>query len=323
MIRAQYFDPTTGKIDVGGTELLERWQGSLDGIIWVDFDGVPENEERVLLKHAFALHRHSIVDVQTPRRPPKVEVFEDHTFLLLKGLDAHTNCIDFDTIQIGIFVSERFLVTRHGEKSLSIDRLWEKTQAGEASLAGGCDTLALILADLVTERYVAILLAVEDQLDMLEREVADNPEDYLLAQLISLKSDLTRMRRIMTYHTQIFQELRSAPPPGIRAELRHDLRVVYEKLERVTSLASLYYDLSSDLMDGYISMASHRLNNIMKFRTVVSTIFIPLTFIAGVYGMNFEYMPELRFHFAYFILLFIMGVIATALVILFKRKKWL
>ena len=139
MIRAQYYDPATETLETGGKELLDRWQNAADGLIWVDFFSEPEHDESVLLKHVFSLHRHTIRDAQLKRRPPKVEVFDDHVFLLLKGLDAETDDIDFHTIQIAVFVSDRFLVTRHAEPSVSIDRLWEKTQAGKASLADGCD----------------------------------------------------------------------------------------------------------------------------------------------------------------------------------------
>ena len=116
---------------------------------------------------------------------------------------------------------------------------------------------------------------------------------------------------------------KARPVPGIGAERIHEINDVYEQQERASSLATLYYELASDLIEGYISLASHRLNYIMKILTIITAIFVPLSFLAGVYGMNFENMPELHSQSGYFITLAIMGFIATILLLLFWRKRWL
>ena len=122
---------------------------------------------------------------------------------------------------------------------------------------------------------------------------------------------------------QIFSKLSAHQPPGISAERQHEINDVYENQERANSLSSLYYELASDLIDGYISLASHRLNNIIKILTIVTTIFVPLGFLAGIYGMNFEYMPELHSRSGYFILLGVMATIVTVLLLVFRRRRWI
>ena len=112
-------------------------------------------------------------------------------------------------------------------------------------------------------------------------------------------------------------------PPQVPAERVHEIRDVFEHQERANSLATLYYEVASDLIDGYISLASHRLNNIMKVLTIVTVIFVPLSFLAGIYGMNFEYMPELKSHSGYFMLLGVMSTIVATLLFVFRRKRWL
>lgn len=323
MIRAQLFEPGSGDTITGGAELVDRWKDAPDALIWVDFFGVDAAEERSMLKDSFGIDSRAITDAQVSRRPPKLEQFETYTFILLRGLDANTRDIEFKTIQLALFVSDRFFITRHAERSLSAERLWDKTQSGEKALASGCDTLAAAMTNIVVDRYIPILLAVEDRLEILEDEVMTNPRDQLLAELIALKSNLTRMQRVMAYHVHIFEEASAAKLAGMRASQRGEMRSVYEKVERARSLALLYYSLASDLGDGYISLASHRLNNIMKVLTVVASIFIPLTFIAGIYGMNFEYIPELSYRYAYFVLLAFMVVLGVGLVVLFRRKNWL
>ena len=150
-----------------------------------------------------------------------------------------------------------------------------------------------------------------------------HPNDTLLAELVRHKANLKKLRRILSYHVQLFQTIKTALPAGIREELRHELPDVYEHLERTMSFAALYYELASDLMDGYITMASHRLNHIVKILTIVTTVFVPLSFLAGIYGMNFSYMPELQTRYGYFVLLGVMATTATVLLLTLRWKGWI
>jgi magnesium transporter len=275
------------------------------------------------MQEYFGLHPLAVQDAQRDRHPPKVESFQDHTFVLLKGLDADTQDIDFGTIQIAIFVGERFVVTRHTGISPSIDKLWSRVEEEPGLLAAGADSLGVRLSGIVVNRYLPILLALEVRLDELEEEMIARPRDVLLAELVQHKANLKKLRRIVTYHVQLFQTIKTTLPAGIREDLRHELTDVYEHLERTMSLAALYYELASDLMDGYITMASHRLNQIVKVLTIVTTIFVPLSFMAGVYGMNFAYMPELELRYGYFILLGLMASVVCGLLLLLYRKGWL
>jgi magnesium transporter len=319
--QVQLYEPASGQTHFGGVELIDRWEASQDALIWLDLYE-PSAEDEISLLRRFGIHPRAIEDAQAPRHPPKVERFPDYTFLLVKGLDAETDSIDFGTIQIAIFAGQRFMLTRHRAPSPSIKRLWERTESDNGLLGRGSAAMAIDLVGIVMDRYLPILLAVEKRLDWLEDEVAERPRDELLSELIGLKSNLTRMRRITAYHTHMFSQIDGTPPPGF-AEYEHDLHDLFEKLERITSLNSLYYDLSADLMEGYISLASHRLNNIMRVLTIVASIFIPLTFLAGIYGMNFEHIPELQYRYGYYILIGVMIFLGVGLVVLFRHKRWL
>jgi magnesium transporter len=324
MVRTMLYSPATGALSRGGEELLAQWQRETDSTLWADFG--PESAggpQAQVLTQAFGLHPLAVTDAMRERHPPKIEFFDGNVFILLKGLAARTDEFEFRTIQIALFIGSRFVVTRHSGDSPSIDTLWQEVQGQPALLAGGPDGVALRLCRIMVDRYTKKLLTLEPRLDDLEREIVEKPDDSMLAELIGYKTDLRKFRRVLVYHVQLFDELLKSPPSQVRAERIHEVRDVYEHQERASSLATLYYEVSTDLIDGHISLASHRLNNIIKVLTIVTTIFVPLSFLAGIYGMNFENMPELKSREGYFILLGFMATIATLLVLTFRRRKWL
>lgn len=322
MIRTMRWRAGAGSPECGGEELTAGWREDTDAILWVDVvDCQPEAEQRILVE-AFGLHPLAVQDARRSRHQPKLETFGDYTFILLKGLGPDRDDFEFETIQIALFVGERFLVTRRSGPSPSIDRLWRETE-NDAAAAKGPDGLALRLARISVDRYLQRLLALEPRLEDLEQAIVERPGDDILAELTGYKTTLRKFRRVLLYHVQIFLELLERPPAAFRPERVHEVRDVFEHQERANSLATLYYEVASDLIDGYISLASHRLNNIMKVLTIVTAIFVPLSFLAGIYGMNFEYMPELKSHTGYFVLLGVMAGIATTLLLVFRRKRWL
>jgi magnesium transporter len=323
MIRTILFDPSDRTHTQGGEELISIWRDKQNTLIWVDFvdeDPVAESE---CMKSVFGLHPLAIADAQRTRHPAKIERFDDNTFILLKGLDSETTSTDFGTIQIAIFIGPRFLLTRHSGVSVSIDKLWAEVCDGGQLRARRPDGIAIGLTRYVVDRYLPILLDLEHRLDVLEREMISQPQDTLLFELVEHKSNLKKLRRIMAYHADVFNRLRSQTWPEVGGDREHEINDVFEQLERAASLASLYHELASDLQDGYISLASHKLNNIVKVLTVITVIFVPLSFLAGLYGMNFENIPELHYQYAYYVLISVMVGIAVLLLLVFRKMKWL
>ncbi|MBE0469541.1 MAG: magnesium/cobalt transporter CorA [Methyloprofundus sp.] len=323
MIRVQLFNPITEQIEVGGAELIERWSADESLKIWVDLQDNPVDSERCFLEETFGLHPLAIEDAQRQRHPPKLERFDEVVFLLLKGLDAQSDSLDFGTIQLAIFVAQRFIITRHSSNSISTDALWAKVGASGKLWSKGAFALALDLIRLVVDRYLDILLDLEPRLDQLEDEIQVQPKDTLLHELSDYRTRLKKMRRYLIYQVQLFGVLKESADYSIDKSLDHDIVDIYERLERASSLSSLYTELVTDLMESYISLASHHLNNIMKILTVVTVIFVPLTFMAGIYGMNFEHMPELHYKNGYYALLGMMILVALSLLIIFRKVKWL
>jgi magnesium transporter len=323
MIRTLLYSPANGNLAAGGEELLLGWQQQPDTIIWADFVDEQEVHEQQILEQTFAIHALAIQDAQRERHPPKLEAFNDHTFLLLKELSPYADAFDFATIQLALFVGDRFLVTRHASTSPSVDALFQRAADNATLFCDGSGALAMRACRTLVDRYLKMLLGLEPRLEELEREIMEHPGDAILAELLGYKTELKKFRRVFMYHEQIFRELKSRPFPALGADIAHQITDVYEHQERAGSLAGLYYELASDMADGYISVASHHLNQIMKILTVVMAIFVPLSFLAGIYGMNFENMPELHSRSGYFILLGVMGAIAALLLFLFRKKRWL
>ncbi len=317
------FDPDFPELVQGGDELIERWSENPETKLWVHFDGTMGEADLDLLREKFGIHPLALQDANRDRHPPKLERFEDHTFLLFKPLSRDSKDSDCSMIQMAMFVSKRFLITRTSGPSRSIEKLTKELQADLSRFQVGPESLVARIIRLFIDRFLGILLQLEPKLELIEDELLTRTDDAVLAELTGYKSDLKKLRRIFIYHEQILGDLRKEVFPGFTEGLQHELNDVFEQQERAGSLTQLYYELSSDLIDGYLSLSSHRLNQIMKVLTIVTAIFVPLGFLAGLYGMNFEHIPELHYKSGYFILLGVMASIATVLMIIFRRKRWL
>jgi len=322
VISAVLFDEDGGALEFGGEDLIEVWKTTPARRIWVAIQGEAPERESQLMSESFGIHALAIKDALRERHPPKIEPFADNTFILLKGLDAETDSIDFGTLQLSLFVGARFIVTRSGPRSVSSERVREELESGEFSGVPSPPSIALRLCRIVADRFVPILLSVETRLEEMETEMLQRPSDELLAELLRQKGDLKKILRITQYHTQVFSSAQAQTPQQLEG-FHHELNDVHEQLERQLSLARLYYELTDDLMTGYLSLSSHRLNQIMQTLTIVTVIFVPITFMAGIYGMNFEYMPELSIHGAYFFLLGGMVVVVTGILSLFYLRGWI
>ena len=323
MIRTLLYDPVSGHLEEGDRELVKDWKQNEKKLLWLDLHDEPDDIATQLLCGELGLHQLAVQDALRDRHPPKVEAFENYTFLLFKGLSQVSENLDFTTLQLAQFVGKRLLVTRHSAESRSINQLWEEIRQNASRMAIGPAILALQLTRIMVEHYLQLILGLEPRLEELEEEILTQPRDEILGELGGYKTELKKLRRIFVYHQQVFSTLKTHTIANFGEEVTHELNDVYEQQERAGSLAMLYYELAADLIDSYISIASHHLNQIMKILTIITAIFVPLSFLAGIYGMNFEHMPELHSSSGYFILLGVMLGIATILLLVFRKKHWL
>lgn len=308
------------QVEVGGEELIERWRQDSDSWLWVDLYQYPGEQEYDLLVNRFELDEGAVEEAQRDRHPPSFDVFGDYIYLLLKPLDAQSNSLDFSTLQLAMFAGKRLLVTRHSKPSPYLQKLQERVRNNP-----GQDNPMSIMAAMghrVAERYGKVLLDLEQRLDVIEDELFDTPGDQLMKELVGYNTGLRKMNRILNYYVDVYDQLRRKLHKS-ENEYANEFDDVFAVTERFASLSSLYQSVINDLIEAYISLNGHHLNQIMKVLTIVTVIFVPLTLLVGIYGMNFENMPELKSHYGYFILLSIMGTIAFLLLYLFRKVRWL
>lgn len=308
-------------VKVGGKELLQQWQDKPDSWIWVELFEEPAIDEQQFLQQQFSLDSIAINEAQRERHPPNFQRFEKYIYLLLKPLDAESKSLDFQTLQLAMFASERFLVTRHTKKSPYLEKLWnnlaENGSAGESPTS-----IVSKMCKRVAERYGTVLLDLEQRLDIIEDELFDSPTDGLMKELVGYNTSLRKMHRILSYYVDVFGTLRQQLHDAKHNQY-DDFDDIYARIERFSSLAALYQSVITDLVDAYISLNGHKLNQIMKVLTIVTVIFVPLSLLVGIYGMNFEYMPELKNENGYYILLSVMSSIAAISMFVFRKKRWL
>ncbi|RUR33615.1 magnesium/cobalt transporter CorA [Vreelandella nanhaiensis] len=321
MIRSILTTPD-GRIQEGDERLFEQWLAAPDSHIWVDMQGETDECVQQLLER-FECHPMAIQDAQKERHPPKIEEFDNHTLIIYRGISSFDAKLNFVPQQVCFFIGERFLVTLHSGVAMSIERLFN--EHGRTLLALSPEQVALKIMYTSAGYYIDSLLEFEQELSDLEDELLDNGNDVLMRKITTYRSRLVKMRRVFNYHKGITQELTAYDYnhlPRENSETLHAITDVAERFERLYTLTQMYYDICGDLVDGYISISSHQLNITMRVLTVITAIFVPLTFIAGIYGMNFEYMPELGYRYGYFFVWGAMVGVAGVLIWLFKRRGW-
>ncbi|WP_430460129.1 magnesium transporter CorA family protein [Thalassolituus sp. LLYu03] len=311
-----------GDIRYGSDELVAQWRNDSGSRLWVDICQESESRERELLL-SLGCHPLAVSDALRDRHPPKLEEFSDFTFILYRGIASFDTELNHSGQSISFFVGERLLISRHPVPALSVDMMMNDGAA--AQLQRGTAFLALRIMHASAGIYLDNILEFESQLSDLEDAVQEGGSDQHMRELISYRSRLVKLRRTFNYHKNITDELRSVDYNQFPDDdaLNHVVIDLHDRFERLHSLTQMFYELCGDLINGYISVTSHQLNSTMRILTVITAIFVPLSFLAGVYGMNFDRMPELHAHNGYFILLGVMGSLAVGLLWWFRKMRWL
>jgi magnesium transporter len=311
-----------GDVSTGGIELYEQWKNAPQSFLWMDVKGSQSDETYRVLESRFAFEEADLTDAMKDRHPPRFSGNAEQLFIILKPLDSDTHDLDFTTQQLSMFAGVNYLVTRHNHKATYIKALQGKLAQGKTVITSPYQIFTMIAARMVS-RYGNILLDLEQRLDVLEDELQQRPEEKMLHELIGYNTALRKMRRIMNYHLTVLARLQRHVSRQNLEIIQYDIDDIVIDAERFKSLADLYQDVVNDLIDGYISLNAHQLNQVMRVLTVVTVMFLPLGLLVGIYGMNFEYIPELKSEYGYFYLLGFMATTVLTLVFLFRKKRWL
>lgn len=293
-------------------------------VIWVDMESPGETEERVLLD-VFRFHPLTVEDCRENRHYPKIEEFPGYLYFIVHGVTANTNPDRFNTIELDGFLGRNYVITYHHDTFRSINNVKQLLRTSPVSCQRGPAFLLHQILDQVVDYYSPVLDDFDQRIDEIEQEIygLKRPNNQILAQIQDLKRSVLRLRRISTKQMDILLRMSRGEFGLIPEEMRPFYRDVYDHLVRVVDLSESYRDLISGSLEAYLSVVSNRMNEIMKVLTIFSAIMLPLTFIAGVYGMNFDNMPELHSRFGYYATLIVMATVAIGMLIFFWRRGWL
>jgi magnesium transporter len=317
------FEPESKSSKAGGFELLEAWKTQADSWVWIDISGTPDEAERQLLSETFCVPYLAIQDAHRDRHPPKLEIFEKQIFIVLRDLLTDGVSHEQNVAQLSLFCGSNFLVTRHLHDVPAIEKISKAIHSQPSRLSGGPAHIAYLISRGIVDHYTPVVLELEERLAELEDLVFERPGDDVIELITRYNRSLKRLRRHLVYQRDVMAQLRR-PTGAMPVELNlHEFNDVFENLERLASLCQLNQELAADLLNTHLSLVSHRLNQVMRILTITTVIFLPLALLAGIYGMNFQFMPELSWHYGYFGVLGLMAAIVIALVVGFKRRDWL
>jgi magnesium transporter len=293
-------------------------------VTWIDIPEPTEADEHILLD-VFHFHPLTLEDCRETRNYPKVEEFPTYLYFIVHGVRADTSPDHFNTIELDGFLGKNYVITYHHEMFRSIDNVKHLLQTSPAACQRGAAFLLYQILDQIVDYYSPVLDDFDERIDTLEDDIfkLQRPTQVILEEIMDLKRGVLRLRRISAKQMEVILRMSRGEFPLIPPLILPFFRDIYDHIMRVTDLAENYRDLISGALEAYLSVVSNRMNEIMKVLTIFSAIMLPLTFIAGVYGMNFEHMPELTTSYGYFVVWGIMLFVAVGMLGLFWKRGWI
>lgn len=297
--------------------------GQFGTTVWIDSQGRDEEIERFLRDH-LKIHPLAIEDVFSDRMTPKVEDFGEYLYVVMHAVrKEQANPEALGTIELDVLIGPNWVFTHHSEPLPVIDLVLADLQRNPREMQRGPAFLAHTIIDHLTDLYLPVVDKFEEELDGIEEEVVERPRAELLQHLFALKRSLQRLRRMSVHQRDMLQRLSRGEYPQILPEALPFFRDVYDHFVRIADLADSYREMVTAALEIYMTVIANRTNDVMKALTLLSSVMLPLNFIAGLYGMNFENMPGQHTWWGYWMVLCVMVGVATVLYWQFKRRRFL
>ncbi len=293
-------------------------------VTWLNIDGVHQPEIIEQVGKNFGMHPLVLEDIANTGQRPKMEDFDDYIFVVLRMLRFDEKENQTKTEQISVILGRDFVVSFQEMEGDVFDAIRERLRSNKGRIRKmGADYLAYALIDAVVDNYFMVLENLGETIEDIEDKLVTNPTAETLRTIHDLKREMVFLRKSVWPLREVINRLERSESPLINKSTFVYLRDVYDHTIQVMDAVETFRDMLSGMLDIYLSSVSNRMNEVMKVLTVIATIFIPLTFIAGIYGMNFRYMPELELAWSYPAVLILMLIIALLMVVYFRRKKWI
>lgn len=317
------------KIEEGFTkEDLPALLADETNVVWVDLQGeTPEqaNEAKDILLNIFHFHYLTVEDCLETRNQPKIEAFPDYFYFIVHGVKPETNSSNFVTKELDGYLGKNFVVTFHVERFKSVKKV--KNQIRSTTFA--CQRGAAYLLHQILDQLIDLYMPIVDDFDYTINELEDRAfrmkrgNTAILEEIMDLRRSVARLKRISSRQLDVLYRLSNGEFPQIPQQILPFYRDVHDHLLRISDLSESYRDLVSGLFDIHFSVTANKTNEVMKVLAVFSAIMLPLSLIAGIYGMNFDNMPELKTRNGYYLTLGFMVIIAVALLFYFWRQGWI
>lgn len=301
----------------------------IDTVTWVNIDGLHEADVLERVGQCFQLHPLTIEDILNTNQRPKLDIYEDYIYLVLKMPGFESGSSEIILEQVSFVVSGNRLITFQERPSDTFDSVRSRLKNGKGkSRKMGTDYLLYALLDSVVDNYFIMLEKLGEEIEALELQLVENPVPATMRQISRLKRQMVLLRKSVWPLREVISSLQRDDVPFIGEHIQVYLKDIYDHTIQVIDTVETFRDIISGMLDIYLSSISNRMNEVMKVLTIFAVIFIPLTFIAGLYGMNFNTaaspfnMPELNWYFGYPLALGLMAAVAGGMLFYFKRKGW-
>lgn len=299
-------------------------QSPEDKVDWYDMRGIHDSELIQLIGQTFDIHPLILEDVADVHQRPKFEEYEQGVFISLRALQFDTESCKIQTEQVTLYFCKGFIATFQENESDLFDFVRQRIQAGKGKIRHrGSDYLAYAIVDVIVDNYFLVMEEIESVIEGLEETLIEDEDANIKSEIHSLKKELLSLRKSVSPLREAISRFSKSESQFIEEHNRIFIRDLYDHTIQIMDMVESYRDMLNGLQDLFLTEVSFRMNKVMQLLTLISTIFIPLSFLAGLYGMNFANMPELHYQNGYYVLLAVMAVLAIGLLWYFKRKKWI
>jgi len=293
-------------------------------VTWVNVDGLHQVEILEKLGECYGLHPLVLEDILNTDQLPKIEDYGEYLYVILKALDYSDKSSEIETEQISLILGSNFVFSFQEREGDTFNPIRERIRNGRGRIRQmGADYLAYALLDSIVDNYFIILEKLGEKIEFLEEKLVSSAVPETLHTIHHLKREMVFLRKAVWPLREVINGLERGESSLVKESTRVYLRDVYDHTIQTIDTIETYRDMVSGMLDIYLSSVSNRLNSVMKVLTIIATIFMPLTFLAGIYGMNFKYMPELEWRWGYPAIGLIMVGIGVFMLIYFRKRKWL
>jgi len=307
--------------DLPRDEIIKAYE-SKRGLLWVDVSETTE-EDGKFLEQSLHFHHLAVEDcVSTQIHPPKIDDFGDYLFIVVHGINHVVESDIVETAELAFFLGENFVVSTHDFPLYSVKEIQQMVVKDSRPMKRGADFLAHAIIDALVDNVMPTIDRMSDVAEEIEEEVIRRPQQNVLDGILKLKRSSLRVHRVMAPQREVLNRLSRGEFPIVKKEAEIFYRDVYDHIVRIEDLNQTILDRADNALSTYLSSVANRQNETMRVLSVVATIFLPLTLLAGIYGMNFEYMPELQWRWGYFMVLGIVLLVVLTVIWRFWASGW-